>query len=445
MPDRWLRLFEQVARTVRPNELVSVTVGCDRGPDGLLAGEGECGGFLPGDGGLRLVWRGATVSVTASGDRRCVHVRQSAQELLSRMADLREPGLDALPGPVLVGGLAFRPDVQRGETWQAFGDGSFTLPRWVWGQVGGRAFVRLTLVAGELHDPNEARAVALEASRIGQHAELEANPYASASQDADDETTRWRETVQAALRAMTAGQLDKVVLAREATVRLDRPLDPDSVVRRLAAVERDATVFAFQRQGKTFLGATPELLVRRTGRQVTSEALAGTAADAAPQSTLQGDKIEREHGWVREAVREALGPLCDALHIDQQPTVRELQGLRHLRSRVEGTLTTDVHVLDLVERLHPTPATCGTPRPAALAFLKEHEGFDRGWYAGAVGWFDAKGDGCFVVALRCGLVEADRVRLYAGAGLVRGSDAQAEWTETRWKLQPMLRALGGTA
>jgi isochorismate synthase len=445
MPDRWLRLFDQVARTVRPNDLVSVTVGCDRGPDGLLAGEGECGAFLPSDGGLRLVWRGATVHVTASGDRRFVHVRQSAQELLTRMADLRGPGLQGLPGPVLVGGVAFRPDAQRDAAWAAFGDGSFTLPRWVWGQADGRSFVRLTLVAGELHDPNEARALALEAAQIGQHADLETNPYACAHQDADADSTRWGETVHVALEAMTAGQLDKVVLAREATVRLDRPLDPDGVVQRLAAVERDATVFAFQRQGKTFLGATPELLVRRTGRQVTSEALAGTAADAAPQSTLQGDKVEREHGWVREAVREALGPLCDTLHIDEQPTVRELHGLRHLRSRVQGTLAADVHVLDLVERLHPTPATCGTPRQVALAFLKAHEGFDRGWYAGAVGWFDAAGDGCFVVALRCGLVEADRVRLFAGAGLVRGSDAQAEWAETRWKLQPMLRALGGTA
>ncbi|HEY4119967.1 MAG TPA: isochorismate synthase, partial [Byssovorax sp.] len=209
------------------------------------------------------------------------------------------------------------------------------------------------------------------------------------------------------------------------------------------------TRFAFQRGGATFLGASPETLVTLADGRARADALAGTTArfdddvrDArARAALLASDKDLREHRAVVEAVVAVLAPLARAVRANQAPTLKTLRNVHHLHTPIEADLDDAAHVLDLVARLHPTPAVAGAPRERALAWLAEHELDSRGWYAGPVGWFDARGEGAFSVALRAGVVSGARAWLYAGAGIVAGSDPRAEYAETRAKHAPMLAAL----
>jgi isochorismate synthase len=199
--------------------------------------------------------------------------------------------------------------------------------------------------------------------------------------------------------------------------------------------------------GATFLGASPERLVRRSGTRVDADALAGSARSGTrrgtrPDALRSSAKDLAEHVLVVRAIRQALAPRCRRLSSPVRPSLRSFPGLRHLHTPIRGELRDETHVLELVEALHPTPAVGGFPRDAALRFLRSHEA-PRGWYAGAFGWFDAVGDGEFAVAIRSGLVRGRRADLWAGAGVVAGSTAPAEIDEIDGKLATMMRALAG--
>ena len=249
---------------------------------------------------------------------------------------------------------------------------------------------------------------------------------------------RWLDVVAQAAADVTAGHLEKVVLARDMTVTSALLADVPSLVRRLAHRFPDCYTFAVD----GLVGATPELLVRRRGRQVTSLVLAGSARrgddddeDAAlGRRLLASHKDLREHRPAVESVTAVLGPRCDDLHVDAEPSLLRLANIQHLATTVRGTLHTDDTVLDLAGALHPTGAVCGTPRADALAWIRDHEGLDRGRYGGPVGWVDARGDGELGIALRCIEVDGTQGRLFTGAGVVGESLPEAELEETRLKL-----------
>jgi isochorismate synthase len=259
--------------------------------------------------------------------------------------------------------------------------------------------------------------------------------------------------VERALEAIEAGQIEKVVLARSLAVEADRPIDPRIVARRLAAAEPGSYVFlvALPGGGSTLVGASPELLLRRAGLTVVSDPLAGTAlrsADAVRDREIAGEllasgKDQREHRLIAEAVADGLAPFCAQLTVDPEPSLSPTATLWHLRTAVRGTLKPDApDALAIAASLHPTPAVCGTPRAAASAVISRLEDFDRRFYAGLVGWVDARGDGEWAITLRCAEITAAAARLHAGAGIVTGSDPAAEDLETEAKFGPMLRALG---
>jgi menaquinone-specific isochorismate synthase len=253
--------------------------------------------------------------------------------------------------------------------------------------------------------------------------------------------------VERAVAAIKDGRVDKVVLAREVFVDADVPFDPIAVLTRL----RDANPLAFVYADDGFVGASPELLVRRTGTVVESNPMAGTVRQGAPDDERRvaalaaSHKDLGEHRLTVDAVRAALEPVTDRLDVPDHPSVVRLPTVAHLATTVRGTLRGPApSALGLLELLHPTPAVGGVPRVEALALQAELEGFDRGRYAGPVGWVDADGDGEFAVALRgadlSGL-DGRRARLVAGNGIVEGSQPEEELAETRAKLEPMLRAL----
>ena len=251
----------------------------------------------------------------------------------------------------------------------------------------------------------------------------------------------WDAAVEALLQAIGSGDVEKVVLARRLRVRASQALNVPAMLRRLRERYPNATIFAVRHSTYTFLGASPERLVSLEGRRVQASAIAGTAANGGSGEALLADEKERwEHDIVVKALRNGLGPVCDELEIPSFPVVMQLPGIQHLYTPVRGHTRVPRTVLDLVQRLHPTPAVGGTPRARALELQRAHEPFNRGWYAGPLGWMDGSGSGDFIVALRSALVHDDHADLFAGCGLVVGSDSEREWAEAELKLGPMLWA-----
>ena len=258
--------------------------------------------------------------------------------------------------------------------------------------------------------------------------------------------TAWLEAVASAVVAIRAGELEKVVLARDLMLWSRAPFDVRTVLVGLAA--RFPSCFTF-RDG-TLIGASPELLLQRTGSRVASRVLAGTAprgddaaADAALGAELLASTKDRwEHDLAARSAAEVLAAHCSDLDVPDGPSLVRLDNVQHLGSDLTGTLDADVHVLDLLDTLHPTAAVAGTPREAALARIPALERMDRGRYAGPVGWCTPDGDGEFAIALRCAEVDGTRARLFAGAGVVVDSLPESELRETWLKLRAMTDALG---
>jgi menaquinone-specific isochorismate synthase len=259
----------------------------------------------------------------------------------------------------------------------------------------------------------------------------------------------WRDAVAATVGRISAGEVDKVVLARDLVARSPAPLDERVLLSRLA--DRYPSTWTFAVDG--LVGATPELLARTEGGLVASRVLAGTirrsgddAADLALAASLaRSGKDLAEHLYAVRSVVEALRPLCSGMNVPDSPYVLHLANVMHLATDVAGVLRGSATSLGIAAALHPSAAVCGTPTKVAAQVIAETEGMDRGRYAGPVGWLDATGDGEWGIALRCGQLSPDRreVRLLAGCGIVDGSDPDAELAESAAKLVPMREALGG--
>jgi menaquinone-specific isochorismate synthase len=284
---------------------------------------------------------------------------------------------------------------------------------------------------------------------IGTHpdpATLPRVPLTGVRQQSDPAAVdRWRATVAEVVDEIRAGRLDKAVLALSLDVTADAPIDPRSLLDRL--VDRYPDTWSFLVDG--LVGATPELLIERTGPAVRSRVLAGTVprtgnpADDAHLAAelLRSAKDLEEHRLAAEPVAAALGQLCATLDRPAGPDLLELRNVLHLATQFTGRLKDDQSALLLAGALHPTPAVAGTPRDAAMDLIGRLEPTDRGRYAGPVGWTDSRGDGEFCLALRCAAIEENRARLFAGCGIVADSVPDTEVAEWQAKLRPMLDAL----
>jgi menaquinone-specific isochorismate synthase len=391
--------------------------------------------------GLGIAAMGVATSVRGSGARRVSEVLEATRLAWARTKS-RE--LDGAPAPRFWGGLAFAPGTADVPEWKPFGDALFCLPRIAYLRDGERAWVQ---VAGDhARDAlaDDAKRFCARLSRsTPREASLWPRPrYSSAEPD----IATWRKQVADILAAIAAGEVSKVVAARCTRIVLGETPALDTVLRALKDESSNAWRFAMTVHGSTFLAATPEILVSRRGTIVESEAMAGTLDKSAggPYGLLASGKDREEHQFVVEAILEAFAPLCAQVEAPPEPEARELPQLYHLATAVRGELERPFHVLEVCEKLHPTPATGGTPRNAALARILASEPVPRGWYAGPFGWFDASGDGEFVVALRSGLLSRNSAYVYAGAGIVAGSNADDELAETQLKQRTLLRALGVT-
>jgi isochorismate synthase len=344
---------------------------------------------------------------------------------------LRSIGSDAAARPIAVGALPFAPERAA----------SLAVPAHAVARSRKGTTVRFDLVEAEELDPSErgsGPAVPHAAfSRLQVTAVPEPRVYAAA--------------VERTVARIREGALRKAVLARTLSVDAGRDLDPRALVSHVRSVDPDCYAFAAPVGGAAVLvGASPELLVRKEGSIVTLDPLAGSAPrDGDPdrdrrnaEGLLASDKDREEHAIVVEALAAALAPLCDELEVPGRPEPLGTANVWHLSSPLRGRLREGVRsVLDVVEAVHPTPAVGGAPTDAALATIAELEPFDRGRYAGPVGWVDAAGDGVWALALRCAELTGPTARLFAGAGIVAASDPALEVEETDRKFRALLDAL----
>lgn len=262
----------------------------------------------------------------------------------------------------------------------------------------------------------------------------------------------FKASVSAALDAFAQGKLAKVVLSRKLILTLHKPADPERVLARLMAQNPHAFHFSLPLgQGRRLLGASPELLLRVSGGEVFTHPLAGSARrasepvqdEAVARDLLASRKDQHEHKLVIDEIRRVLTPHCRELAIPQKPTLMSTDTLWHLGTPIAGQLHgSDASVLSLACQLHPTPALCGYPTDLARQFIREQEPFRRALFSGIVGWCDSQGNGEWAVVIRCGVLDGHLVELFAGAGIVAGSDPAMEWAETGTKLGTMLKALG---
>ncbi|HZH03694.1 MAG TPA: isochorismate synthase [Myxococcaceae bacterium] len=381
---------------------------------------------LPGP--WEAVWALPEEDVWAvSAGRARVLCATSPNEIPALLAAAGAPISDVpptLPGPWF-GGMAFDPARFSDRWgWTGYAPARWVLPREIVWRRQGRAWRTTFEAEGEAPMPSPR-------AQVPGRRELEGDGR---------ERPTFLQAVGAAGEAIGRGALEKVVLARSLDLKLDAPVDPAALLRRLAERYPGCRLFLVRGDdGSLFCGASPETLCRISGRLAETDVLAGSRPPAAPDFEA---KERLEHDVVARFILSSLGAFASHAELPPTPRVRALPNILHLYTPIRATLRPEVTPGEVALALHPTPAVGGFPRAEALAFIAEHEGLDRGWYAGPVGCVGANGLE-LAVALRCALIRGTRARLFAGAGVVHGSQPEAEWEETRRKMLPLLEALGG--
>lgn len=416
-----VRVPALVARTVaieHPGELLSLLPETSR-PDQLAAwvrrGEG-------------LVGWGSALRFRASGPNRFGQAQTWWRSVVDHAVvrdDLALPGT----GPVAFGSFAFSSGSPAGA--------ALVVPEVIVGRRGSQCW--LTTIGVDSHLPGPVTPSA---------ALPPAAPRDVTFSDGALSGAQWSAVVARAVERINAGEMDKVVLARDLAVDARSPIDPRWLLQRLVERYDNTWVFAVD----ALVGATPEMLVKLEKGLVTSRVLAGTirrsgddAHDLALAASLaRSSKDLEEHEYAVRSVADALAPHCSSVNVPESPFVLHLSNVMHLATDVAGVLTDHSTSLALAASLHPSAAVCGTPTSIADVAISELEQMDRGRYAGPVGWMDASGDGEWGIALRCGSIDpADpsRMRLFAGCGIVAGSDPDSELAESDAKFVPMRDAL----
>jgi len=394
---------------------------------------------------------GVAAAIDTGGAQRFSDAADGARALFASL-HLCGDAAPAAVGPLLVGGFACTRVDPDSSLWTGFPSGRLVLPARMSVHTAGATW--RTII--ERVDPGADVSRVCDALLAGAEQE---NAWADGRLDADGPPTyraraeqpaaAYSALVESALEAIGAGEFEKVVVARAIRVDCDAGFAAAALLDVLREAYPSCTTFGVARGDATFLGSTPERLLRLDGRSVETAALAGTAArgrnpeeDARYALELVESKKEQsEHAVVVRELREALAPLCSELRAPEAPELLRLENIQHLETPISATLAQPMHVLDLAARLHPTSAVAGAPREAALDWLERHEELERGWYGGAVGFVDASGGGELAVALRSALLRDGAAHVFAGAGIVEGSKPQAELQETRLKLRALLTPL----
>jgi salicylate biosynthesis isochorismate synthase/menaquinone-specific isochorismate synthase len=407
----------------------------------------------PDRGGWALAALGCTRVLEARGPQRFAELARRWGELVAgAIAEGDDGPLGS--GLVAMGGFAFSGDGGSSPEWAGFAPASLVLPELSLARHDGRTALTLNVevapddAPGEVLDRLVRRLAELRDRSLPL---LDPAPVGSYNVRSAMAPAHYEEAVARAVQRIAAGEFEKVVLAREVDVHAPLDHDPAAVLGLLREEFRSCYVFAVGRGDATFIAASPELLVRRQGQRATTVALAGSIARSADPAVddhlgerlLRSDKDREENAIVARRIALALRPHAVWVTAAPEPILVRVANIQHLATPIRAQLAGAPTALELAGALHPTPAVGGEPRDAAIRLIPALEGFDRGWYAGTVGWTDSSGDGEFCVALRCALLRGRLARLYAGGGIVRDSEPAAELAETEVKLGALLPVLAG--
>ena len=409
----------------------------------------------PDRDGFALAGLGCAIALEASGPGRFREVAVRARDL-GRRAYVDDPASDAdrpaAAGPVFVGGFAFAPDGGANPEWAELSPASLTLPEVALVRHRGQARLTISLVA-DVDDVAEALVERAERRLEGLAPAamplLDPDPVQPTRVASAAPPEHFEQAVARAVERIQSGELQKIVLAREVRAHSATEHDPGAVLGALREVFPACFCWCVGTPGLAFVGASPELLVRRDGARAATVALAGTTGRSADpavddhlgEQLLGSVKDREEQAIVARRIERTLEPVSVWVTAADDPVIVKVQNVQHLATPIRAQLADPVPAVELAGMLLPTPAVGGEPRERALPLIPALEGLDRGWYAGAVGWTDLAEDGEFCVALRCALLRGKVAHLYAGCGIVRDSVPEAELAESEAKLDALLPLL----
>jgi isochorismate synthase len=453
-----LSMFESALSRAHEGQIVSATVELDEVVDPTAIAAGSrlatdrwfC--WEQPDRGFSLAGIGSATEVVSRGpDRFSDLAARCSRTAHDRVAE--EPtGLPAGAGAVWSTGFAFASDGGGSPMWSSLPPALAVLPEVAVSTSNGHSF--LTVCAMPTVDADHDQLLQGIAGRLGslRPAPLtpaDPHPSASTSISGRHPPERYEQIVATAVDRIGAGDADKVVLARELTVEAPAAIDPATKLGALRDLFPSCFCFCFGTPEAAFIGASPELLIRRSGAVAATVALAGTTGRSADpavddhlgEAMMRSPKVREEHGIVVRRIERTLRPHSVWVHAEGEPFVVKVGNLQHLATPIRAQLAESHSAVELAGYLHPTPAIGGEPRAPALALIDELEGIDRGWYTGPVGWMDTAEDGEFCVGLRSALVRDREAHLFAGCGIVADSDPAAELQESELKFEALLPLL----
>ena len=406
------------------------------------------------DRGFALGGLGTAAEVVSRGADRFRDLAEGCARVTHERVAEEPSGLPAGAGPLWATGLAFAPDGGSEPIWSSLPPALAVLPEVAIARSEGRCFVTASAVsapgdtADALLERMEGRLGSLRAAPL-----TPADPHPSAATliSGRHPPERYERIVAAAVDRIRSSSVDKVVLARELTVESPAAHEVAAKLGALRELFPSCFCFCFGTPEAAFIGASPELLVRRSGAVAATVALAGTTGRSADpavddhlgEAMLRSPKVRDEHGIVVRRIERILRPHSVWVHGEGEPFVIKVGNLQHLATPIRAQLAESHSAIELAGFLHPTPAIGGEPREAALALIAELEGIDRGWYTGPIGWMDAAEDGEFCVGLRSALLRDREAHLFAGCGIVADSDPAAELQESELKFEALLPLLAG--
>ncbi|MFT8928150.1 MAG: isochorismate synthase [Sporolactobacillus sp.] len=399
---------------------------------------------------LTLAGLGTAMTVTANGESRFATVAERWRQATETVVALTDQTADTVR-PLLFGGFSFDSADKHSPLWTPYSDALFYLPTWLLHCRGQRS-VLTHFIRCLPNCPPDQLAAQFKHEEDGVPAFIQSErphsiqpPRVNALQNRE----QWRRQVNAAVQTIKDGAMKKIVLSRSLQLSWATPPDWLAVLERLNQQQEGNFIFALERAGRVFLGATPERLLKKQGQHLETACVAGSAPrgqtasedQSLAEALLKDHKNRQEHQYVVQMITRAIKEYAAALDFPAQPQIMKNKTIQHLYTPVTAVATGSLTLFDWLQKLHPTPALGGLPQQDALYWLRVHEGLDRGFYGAPIGWCDSDGSGEFAVAIRSAIFWKEKAILYAGCGVVATSDPDSEFDETALKFRPILDAL----